>query len=54
MNIGGEKYKIYVKEIQDKSVPDMIKKYAQFLKKLILTYPKQWFNFFDFFVSGQD
>lgn len=54
MNIGGEKYKIYVKEIQDKSVPDMIKKYAQFLEKLILTYPKQWFNFFDFFVSGQD
>ncbi len=42
MNVGGEKYDIYVKEI--------IGEYARFLEKLVLIYPKQWFNFFDFFL----
>ena len=49
MNSGGEKYTVYVKEIKSKNTKDMINDYAKFLEKLILKYPKQWFNFFDFF-----
>ena len=49
MNNGGEKYTVYVKAIKSTTTKDMIGEYAKFLEKLILKYPKQWFNFFDFF-----
>lgn len=49
MNITHEKYKIYVKKIAIESTKSAIQEYAKFLEKLILLYPKQWFNFFDFF-----
>lgn len=49
MNNGGEKYTVYVKAIKSTTTKEMISEYAKFLEKLILKYPKQWFNFFDFF-----
>ncbi len=49
MNLGHEKYGIYVKQIKSANVHEMITEYAKFLEKLVLIYPKQWFNFFDFF-----
>lgn len=49
MNIGHEKYGIYVKQIKSETIKEMVSEYAKFLESLILTYPKQWFNFFDFF-----
>ena len=49
MNNVGEKYTIYVKEIKSPKTEEMIGEYADFLEKLVLKYPKQWFNFFDFF-----
>ena len=54
MNTGGEKYKIYVKQIKADTVSGMITEYASFLEKLVLIYPKQWFNFFDFFGYDKD
>ena len=52
MNVGGEKYGIYVKEIKSETIKEMIGEYARFLEKLVLIYPKQWFNFFDFFETN--
>ena len=49
MNNGGEKYTVYVKEIKSTTTKEMIEEYAKFVEKLALKYPKQWFNFFDFF-----
>ena len=49
MNDGGEKYTIYVKQIKSENIKEMIGEYARFLEQLVLIYPKQWFNFFDFF-----
>lgn len=49
MNQGGEQYTIYVKQIKSEKTKNMIQEYAKFLENLILIYPKQWFNFFDFF-----
>jgi predicted LPLAT superfamily acyltransferase len=49
MNISHEKYKIYVKQLDATTPKDMINQYAKFLEKLVIMYPKQWFNFFDFF-----
>ena len=51
MKIRGEKYGIYVKEIKSENISDMVQEYAKFLEKLVLIYPKQWFNFFDFFIT---
>ena len=53
MNIGHENYKIYVKKLDTKSILKMITEYADFLEKLIVKYPKQWFNFFDFFENAE-
>lgn len=52
MNIGHEKYKIYIKQFKSESVKEMVKEYAIFLQELVLKYPKQWFNFFDFFETN--
>ena len=49
MNTGHEKYSVYVKQIKSENIHEMINEYAKFLEKLVLIYPKQWFNFFDFF-----
>lgn len=53
MNVGGENYKIYVKKLGNESTRKTIIEYAKFLEKLILLYPKQWFNFFDFFENPE-
>ena len=52
MNVGCEKYKIYVKKLGNESTRQTIAEYANFLEKLVLLYPKQWFNFFDFFENA--
>ena len=49
MNISHERYKIYVKRLDTTTTKEMIAEYANFLERLIIKYPKQWFNFFDFF-----
>ena len=49
MNTAHEKYGIYVQQIKSENIQEMIIEYAEFLEKLTLKYPKQWFNFFDFF-----
>jgi len=49
LNTGGEEYDVYVKQIKGDTIKEMVQKYANFLEKIILKYPKQWFNFFDFF-----
>ena len=53
MNVKGEKYGIYVKKIDATTIREMVLQYATFLEKLILKYPKQWFNFFDFFETDE-
>jgi predicted LPLAT superfamily acyltransferase len=40
------RYKIYLKQSFEKDMP---KEFASFLQELILKYPKQWYNFYDFF-----
>ena len=52
VNVGAEKYGVYVKEIKADTIKEMIVDYARFLEKLVLAYPKQWFNFFDFFETN--
>ena len=52
MNTGGQKYGVYVKQIKSETIREMIGEYAKFLEKLVLAYPKQWFNFFDFFETN--
>ena len=54
MNIKHEKYGIYVKKLDNTNIHDMVAQYALFLEKLVLKYPKQWFNFFDFFENGEN
>lgn len=49
MNMGGEKYRVCVKQINTQDVNIMASEYVEFLERLILKYPTQWFNFFDFF-----
>ncbi len=49
MNIKHEQYKIYIKKLCGATTREIICEYAEFLQKLVLLYPKQWFNFFDFF-----
>ena len=53
MNIGQEKYKLYVRKLSSQSTRQTIIEYANFLEKLVLLYPKQWFNFFDFFENAE-
>ena len=49
INIGPEKYMIFVKRLGTENINVMAQEYADFLQDLIIKYPKQWFNFFDFF-----
>ena len=49
MNVDGAKYKLFVKRINGTAPDKMATEYLEFLQELILQYPKQWFNFFDFF-----
>lgn len=42
-------YRAFVKQLDTKSTDTMATGYAEFLERMILRYPKQWFNFFDFF-----
>ena len=53
MNIAKEKYGVYVKELDTTTIKEMIMQYATFLEKLTVKYPKQWFNFFDFFETDE-
>ena len=52
VNVGGEKYKLFVKQIHGTTLDKMAMEYLGFLQELILKYPKQWFNFFDFFLNS--
>ena len=54
MNTGGEKYRVFVKRLNPDNIEKMASEYIEFLETLILKYPKQWFNFFDFFESSTD
>lgn len=54
LNLGGEKYNVRVKQIKCDTIKEMIQEYARFLENLILKYPKQWFNFFDFFEQNKE
>ena len=54
MNLHGEKYGIYVRQIKSENIKEMVSEYARFLEKLVLIYPKQWFNFFDFFEADKN
>jgi predicted LPLAT superfamily acyltransferase len=49
MNTGGEKYRVFVQKLDTDNIKVMANEYTKFLENLILQYPKQWFNFFDFF-----
>lgn len=49
MNVGGAKYRVFVRQIDTKNLDKMASEYMGFIEKLILQYPTQWFNFFDFF-----
>lgn len=49
LNTGKEKYKLFVKKLDDKNVNDMANEFAVFLEKAILSAPTQWFNFYNFF-----
>lgn len=49
VNIGHATYKLYVRELTTDKVQTMADEYAEFLQGMILSYPKQWFNFFEFF-----
>lgn len=49
MNIKKERYAIYIKQINASTIKEMVDEYAKFLEKMVILYPKQWFNFFDFF-----
>lgn len=49
VNIGGATYKLYVQELTTDKVQTMADEYAEFLERMILSHPKQWFNFFEFF-----
>ena len=51
MNTGGEEYRVFVKKLCCDNIEKMASEYMDFLEKLVLKYPKQWFNFFDFFES---
>lgn len=43
------KYKIFVKQLDTSSTDLMAQIYIKFIESMTLKYPKQWFNFFDFF-----
>lgn len=53
MNITRERYAIYVQQIKSTQTKEMIEEYARFLERLVILYPKQWFNFFDFFKTTE-
>ncbi len=53
MHIKHERYAIYVHQIKSATIHEMIGEYARFLEKLVLKYPKQWFNFFNFFETTE-
>ena len=42
------KYRVFVKKLDTQNLKEMAQEYINFLQNLILKYPKQWFNFFDF------
>lgn len=42
-------YKMFVKQLNTKNTDIMAQEYAEFLENMIVKYPNQWFNFFDFF-----
>ena len=43
------KYRVFVKKLDTQNLKEMAQEYINFLQNLMLKYPKQWFNFFDFF-----
>lgn len=51
MNVWGGKYRVFVQQIDTKNLDKMASEYMGFVEKLILQYPTQWFNFFDFFIA---
>ncbi|MBO4745577.1 MAG: hypothetical protein J5613_00710 [Alphaproteobacteria bacterium] len=51
INTGGENYRVFVKKITSRNIGKMAIEYLEFLQGILLRYPTQWFNFFDFFKS---
>lgn len=49
VNVANEKYRVLVRQIDNKIPDKMAQEYMAFIEELILMYPTQWFNFFDFF-----
>ena len=49
LNIGHEKYKLFVKKLDDTNANNMANEFAVFLERAILSAPVQWFNFYNFF-----
>lgn len=43
------KYRMFVKQLNTSSIDIMVQEYAKFIEEMMLKYPEQWFNFFDFF-----
>ena len=48
---GRNMYRAFVKQLNTKTIDKMAIGYAEFLERMILLYPEQWFNFFDFFAK---
>lgn len=44
-----EKYMVYLKKAQSKKVQELQNEYAEFIEKMTLTAPYQFYNFYDFF-----
>ena len=49
VNIGHEKYKLFVRRLDDKNVDNMATAFAKFTEQIVLSAPIQWFNFYKFF-----
>ncbi|MCR4918109.1 MAG: hypothetical protein K5912_04170 [Alphaproteobacteria bacterium] len=49
LNIGHEKYKLFVKKLDNQNATKMANEFASVLERAILSAPTQWFNFYKFF-----
>ncbi len=51
VNTDAENYRVMVKKIVARDTDKMATEYLDFLQEIVLRYPTQWFNVFDFFES---
>ena len=49
VNVGGEKYRLFVREIATQKSVQMLTQFTEFLEQGVLNYPSQWYNFYNFF-----